>query len=163
MKKIVDDERLIYKVCCLYYQDNMNQKEIGDYLGVSRSSVLRMLQKGKELGIVKIKLNNPSTFDYGEMEKKLENMYGLKDVLIVENSVLDSKTEAASYLFGQAADYLYNFFKEGDQIGVTMGQTLNNVVVTNKDYDMLWSPTKYTTSLRTSCLSPWKAASARVR
>ena len=127
MKKIVDDERLIYKVCCLYYQDNMNQKEIGDYLGVSRSSVLRMLQKGKELGIVKIKLNNPSTFDYGEMEKKLENMYGLKDVLIVENSVLDSKTEAASYLFGQAADYLYNFFKEGDQIGVTMGQTLNNV------------------------------------
>ena len=87
MKKIVDDERLIYKVCCLYYQDNMNQKEIGDYLGVSRSSVLRMLQKGKELGIVKIKLNNPSTFDYGEMEKKLENMYGLKDVLIVENSV----------------------------------------------------------------------------
>ena len=44
MKKIVDDERLIYKVCSLYYQDNMNQKEIGDYLGVSRSSVLRMLQ-----------------------------------------------------------------------------------------------------------------------
>ena len=87
MKKIVDDERLIYKVCCLYYQDNMNQKEIGDYLGVSRSSVLRMLQKGKELGIVKIKLNNPSTFDYGEMEKKLENMYGLKDVLIVEQYV----------------------------------------------------------------------------
>ena len=38
MKKIVDDERLIYKVCCLYYQDDMNQKEIGDYLGISRSS-----------------------------------------------------------------------------------------------------------------------------
>ena len=52
MKKIVDDERLIYKVCCLYYQDDMNQKEIGDYLGISRSSVLRMLQKGKEIGIV---------------------------------------------------------------------------------------------------------------
>ena len=47
MKKIVDDERLIYKVCCLYYQDDMNQKEIGDYLGISRSSVLRMLQKGE--------------------------------------------------------------------------------------------------------------------
>ena len=45
MKKIVDDDRLIYKVCCLYYEDGMNHKEIGDYLGVSRSSVLRMLQK----------------------------------------------------------------------------------------------------------------------
>ena len=65
MKKIVDDERLIYKVCCLYYQDDMNQKEIGDYLGISRSSVLRMLQKGKEIGIVTIELNNPVSYNYG--------------------------------------------------------------------------------------------------
>ena len=63
MKKIVDDERLIYKVCCLYYQDDMNQKEIGDYLGISRSSVLRMLQKGKEIGIVTIELNNPVSYN----------------------------------------------------------------------------------------------------
>lgn len=135
MKKIVDDERLIYKVCCLYYNDNMNQMEIGDYLGVSRSSVMRMLQKGREMGIVTIEIHNPFTYDYGEMEKKIENYYGLKDVVVVEDSVLDSKTEAASYLFGQAADYLYNVFNEGDQIGVTMGQTLNNVVATNKTYD----------------------------
>lgn len=135
MKKIVDDERLIYKVCCLYYQDNMNQMEIGDYLGISRSSVMRMLQKGRELGIVTIELHNPSTYDYGKMEKKIENLYGLKDVVIVEDSVLDTKTEAASYLFGQAADYLYDYIKEGDQIGVTMGHTLNNVVATNKVYE----------------------------
>ncbi len=135
MKKIIDDERLIYKVCCLYYQDDMNQKEIGDYLGVSRSSVLRMLQKGKELGIVTIELHNPSPYDYGEMEKRLENLYGLKDVVIVESSVLDTKTEAAAYLFGQASDYLHGFFKEGDRIGVTMGHTLNNVALTNKTYE----------------------------
>ena len=90
MKKIVDDERLIYKVCSLYYQDDMNQQEVGDFLGVSRSSVLRMLQKGKELGIVTIELHNPRFYDYGNMEKKLEKAYGLKDALIVENSVLDS-------------------------------------------------------------------------
>lgn len=101
MKKIVDDERLIYKVCCLYYNDNMNQMEIGDYLGVSRSSVMRMLQKGREMGIVTIEIHNPFTYDYGEMEKKIENYYGLKDVVVVEDSVLDSKTEAASYLFGR--------------------------------------------------------------
>ena len=89
MKKIVDDERLIYKVCCLYYQDDMNQKEIGDYLGISRSSVLRMLQKGKEIGIVTIELNNPVSYNYGDMEKTLETMFGLRDVVLVEDSVLD--------------------------------------------------------------------------
>lgn len=135
MKKIVDDERLIYKVCCLYYQDNMNQKEIGDYLGISRSSVLRMLQKGKENGIVVIELHNPASYNYGELEKKIEIMYGLRDVIIVEESILDSKHETVSHLFGQAAQYLYDAFKEGDQIGVTMGSTLNSVVATSKTFD----------------------------
>ena len=77
MKKIVDDERLIYKVCCLYYQDDMNQKEVGDYLGISRSSVLRILRKGREMGIVTIELHNPRFYDYGDMEKTLERVYGL--------------------------------------------------------------------------------------
>ena len=144
MKKIVDDERLIYKVCCLYYQDDMNQKEIADYLGISRSSVLRMLQRGKELGIVTIELHNPHFYDYGDMEKKLESLYGFKDVVIVESSVLDTRTEAASYLFGKASDYLYSFFKEGDQIGVAMGRTLRNVADTTKTYekykDLLFVP-----------------------
>ena len=135
MKKIVDDERLIYKVCSLYYQDDMNQQEVGDFLGISRSSVLRMLQKGKELGIVTIELHNPRFYDYGNMEKALERAYGLKDVLIVENSVLDTRQEAASYMFGSSSDYLHSFFKEGDKIGVAMGNTLNNVVSTNKTYD----------------------------
>lgn len=135
MKKIVDDERLIYKVCSLYYQDNMNQQEVGDFLGVSRSSVLRMLQKGREMGIVTIELHNPRFYDYGDLEKKLERAYGLKDALIVETSVLDTRTEAASYMFGTASDYLHSFFKEGDRVGVAMGSTLNNVVSTNKTYD----------------------------
>ena len=135
MKKIVDDERLIYKGCGLYYQDDMNQKEIGDYLGISRSSVLRMLQKGKEIGIVTIELNNPVSYNYGDLEKKLETMFGLRDVVIVEDSVLDSKNETSAHLFGQAAQYLYDTFNEGDEIGVTMGSTLNNVVATNKTFD----------------------------
>ena len=137
MKKIVDDERLIYKVCSLYYQDNMNQQEVGDFLGVSRSSVLRMLQKGRDMGIVTIELHNPRFYDYGEMEKTLERAYGLKDVLIIENSVLDTNLEVAAYTFGATADYLHDFFKEGDHVGVAMGNTLNNVVSTNKTYEKL--------------------------
>ena len=53
MKKIVDDWRLIYKVCSLYYEDDMRQQEISDYLGISRATISRMLQKGKESGIVR--------------------------------------------------------------------------------------------------------------
>ncbi len=132
MKKIVDDARLIYKVCCLYYEDGMSQQEIGDFLGISRSSVLRMLQEGKKRGIVCITIKNPAPFNYGDLEKKLESMYGLKDVVVIENSVLDSEKESVSQMFGRAAEYLADYFKEGDCIGVTMGYTLNAVAMTNK-------------------------------
>lgn len=47
MKKIVDDWRLIYKVCSLYYEDDMRQQEISDYLGISRATISRMLPEGK--------------------------------------------------------------------------------------------------------------------
>jgi len=134
MKKIVDDDRLIYKVCSLYYKDGMNQKEIGDYLGVSRSSVLRMLQNGRDRGIVTFELHNPASFNYGDLEKKLENLYGFKDVVIVEESALDTKSQAASLIFGQAAEYLYSLLREGYRVGVTMGHTLDNVLQTNKTF-----------------------------
>ena len=81
MKKIVDDERLIYKVCCLYYQDDMNQKEIGDYLGISRSSVLRMLQKGKEIGIVTIELNNPVSYNISARNAKVTPIVPYDDLI----------------------------------------------------------------------------------
>ena len=54
MKKIVDDNRLIYKCCYLYYMDGLGQKEICDQLGISRATVSRLLKAGKENGVVRI-------------------------------------------------------------------------------------------------------------
>lgn len=127
MKKIVDDWRLIYKVCSLYYEDNMRQQEISDYLGISRATISRMLQKGKQSGIVKVEVINPVQFSYGKLEKELERKYGLKEVIVVESSALDTNTESISRLYERAALYLSQFFKDGDYIGVTMGFTLHNV------------------------------------
>ena len=125
MKKIVDDWRLIYKVCSLYYEDDMRQQEVSDYLGISRATVSRMLQKGKESGIVRVEVINPVQFSYNKLEKALERKYGLKEVSVVESSALDTKTESVSRMYERAALYLSQFFKDGDWIGVTMGHTLH--------------------------------------
>lgn len=132
MKKIVDDWRLIYKVCSLYYEDDMRQQEVSDYLGISRATVSRMLQKGKESGIVKVEVINPVQFSYNRLEKALERKYGLKEVIVVESSALDTKTESVSRMYERAALYLSQFFKDGDCIGVSMGHTLHNVAKTNR-------------------------------
>ena len=135
MKKIVDDWRLIYKVCSLYYEDDMRQQEVSDYLGISRATVSRMLQKGKESGIVRVEVINPVQFSYNKLEKALERKYGLKEVIVVESSALDTKTESVSRMYERAALYLSQFFKDGDWIGVTMGHTLHNIVKTNRAFE----------------------------
>ena len=135
MKKIVDDWRLIYKVCSLYYEDDMRQQEVSDYLGISRATVWRMLQKGKESGIVRVEVINPVQFSYNKLEKALERKYGLKEVIVVESSALDTKTESVSRMYERAALYLSQFFKDGDWIGVTMGHTLHNIVKTNRAFE----------------------------
>ena len=135
MKKIVDDWRLIYKVCSLYYEDDMRQQEVSDYLGISRATVSRMLQKGKESGIVRVEVINPVQFSYNKLEKALERKYGLKEVIVVESSALDTTTESVSRMYERAALYLSQFFKDGDWIGVTMGHTLHNIVKTNRAFE----------------------------
>ena len=136
MKKIVDDLRLIYKVCCLYYEDDMKQQEISDYLGISRATVSRMLQMWKEQGLIKIEVINPVKFSYGKLEKALEKKYGLKDVIIVEGTALDTKEEASTRLYEEAAIYLAESFREGEHIGVSMGYTLHNVAMSKVKFSI---------------------------
>ena len=70
VKKIIDDVRLIFKCCSLYYQDGLGQKEICEVLGISRPTVSRMLSIGRERGIVRIEIQNPDNIAYGQMERK---------------------------------------------------------------------------------------------
>lgn len=79
MKKLVDDKRLIFKCCSLYYLDGLGQKEVADALGISRPTVSRLLQLGKDTGIVKIEVLNPDNTNYGQMERELEKKFSLQE------------------------------------------------------------------------------------
>ena len=82
MKKIIDDIRLIYKCCSLYYEDNMSQQEISETLQISRPSVARMIKSGRRSGIVKIEIKNPDNLMFANMERELEKKFGLEEVVI---------------------------------------------------------------------------------
>lgn len=135
MKKIVDDLRLVYKCCDLYYTDQMTQQEICDSLGLSRATVSRMLRIGREQGIVRIEVINPINFDYGKLEKDLERKYGLKEVIVVDNQPLDTEEDRIQRLSEASFDYLSHLFQDGDSIGVAMGYTLYNVANVKKQYE----------------------------
>ena len=118
MRKLIDDVRLIFKCCSLYYQDGIGQKEICEILGISRPTVSRMLSAGKELGIVKIEIHNPDNLLYGQLERELEKRFNLQEVIIVP-----SQSE-----MGRAAlKFMTRIIRDGNFIGVSMGSTLQNI------------------------------------
>lgn len=142
MKKIIDDVRLIFKCCSLYYQDGLGQKEICDVLGISRPTVSRMLSIGKERGIVRIEIQNPDNIAYGQMERALEKKYDLQEVIIVPSSpVSDGRFPISSEIGSATIEYLSRILADGDLVGITMGITIQNVV--RSDY-FIRSPIKAT-------------------
>ncbi len=126
MKKVVDDERLMVKICDMYYNQDMNQKAISTQLGLSRPTVSRIISNGKERGIVKIIIKNLEGTDYVDLERTIENIYGLREVIIVDSKKdpLDQKEEVGRV----AAQYLERIIKDNNTVGISMGTTLNRVV-----------------------------------
>ena len=77
MRKKVDDPRLMIKVCDLYYNQNASRQEIGQELGLSRPTIARLLDSAREQGLVRIKIPDLDTIAYWELEKKLEEKFGI--------------------------------------------------------------------------------------
>ena len=118
MKKVVDDPRLIYKCCYLYYKENLSQAQICDQLGVSRATVSRLLKAGREKEIVRIDLYNPDSVVYGKLEQELEQRFGLKEIIIVDELEVGSDYEHMQQINQAAIDYLSRTLHEGDYVGI---------------------------------------------
>ncbi len=135
MKKVVDDPRLIYKCCYLYYRDGLSQMEICNQLGISRSTVSRLLKAGKERNVVRIELDNPDSVLYGELERSLESKLGLKEVIIVDDIDLGNKYEHSQKVYEEALSYLSRTLQNQYYVGVSMGTTLYNIAKVNMNVD----------------------------
>lgn len=127
MKKVIDDERLIYKCCKMYYETELSQQEIADALGVSRVSISRMLHAGRESGIVKIQVISPNRLTYTKLEQELEQLYGLKEAVVVENTPLTTEYDLISAISQETLHVLETYLHDNDIVGVSMGMTLHNI------------------------------------
>ena len=126
MRKVIDDPRLMVRVCDLYYNQGISQQQIAKDLNLSRPTVSRVLALAKEQGIVKISISNVNAVEHWELERRLEKEFGLREVIIVgENSSEDGMKES---LGEAAARYLEYTIKDGNIVGVSMGSTLFEVV-----------------------------------
>lgn len=84
MTKVIDNKRLMLKVCDLYYNHNETQQTIAKQLSISRPTVAKILDQARATQMVKIIIPDLLEDSHFEMERRLELIYGLKEVIIVD-------------------------------------------------------------------------------
>lgn len=103
----------------LYYHDHLSQQQIADRLGISRSTVSRMLQLAREQGIVHIEIRRP--LPSSDLAGQLESALGLRRVVVVptpphgERQVLVAPALAEVGRLG---------LRPGDALAVSWGATV---------------------------------------
>ena len=118
-KKATDMARTAW----LYYAEELTQGQIAEKLGVSRSTVIRLLQRARQSGLVSISLGVSS--EIFEVERDLEAHFGLKKVRIVPDA--EDEAMLRRWMGQVAAETLQEMARQDSVIAVSWGRTLRSM------------------------------------
>ncbi|MHB1274286.1 MAG: sugar-binding transcriptional regulator [Candidatus Humimicrobiaceae bacterium] len=121
------EEEFIAKVAHMYYKQDMDLREIGKIFNVSYATISRLLKKGRETGIIKVFIDNPSNKLY-DLELEIKNTFKIREIFAVNVQKTDSNELIKNIVAIQAAEYLENILKDGDILGISWGSTIYSVV-----------------------------------
>ncbi|MCK5157421.1 MAG: hypothetical protein KAQ69_13415 [Spirochaetales bacterium] len=115
----------------MYYIEELTQLEISRKLGQSRPQISRCLTKARELGIVKVEITSPKVVSYKDMERELENLLHLKQVIIapVDNKVPKDSFDPAGVIANCASQFLPDIIKKSTFVGVGWGKTIYKTIL----------------------------------
>ncbi len=119
-------KRLLYKIAKAYYDDGLTQQQISERLGLSRVRVSRLLRAARDERIVQITIAPPQESNT-EIERRLEEAYGLKEALVVTCSG-DDTAAIVSQLGPVAATCLTRCLQGGEVVALSWGTAVLSVV-----------------------------------
>ncbi len=124
----IDDARLAYlaQVASLYYDQEKNQQEVADEIGVSRSAISRLLTEAHKKGVVEIIVHYPWRTS-SELEQALTSAFKLKAVRVLQrgNKPYQEMLHGLGVL---AARYLNSILSDGTTIGISWGTALYQMI-----------------------------------
>jgi len=121
-----DRTELLARVASLYYEHSLTQGGIARAVGISRSTVSRLLQEAKEAGIVEITVHYPwkTTAESGT---RLRERFGLRHVGVLAGSDR-TPAEAVEGLGFLAARFLETILEDDAVLGVSWGDAVRSAV-----------------------------------
>ncbi|WP_226506205.1 sugar-binding transcriptional regulator [Pseudomonas sp. MWU16-30317] len=114
----IEELRLITKIASLYYEEGLKQSQISAQLDLSQSFISRALQRALQDGVVKITVMRPQGLHL-ELERELQQRYGVRRVIVVEATVPDDEESIKQAIGSAAAHYLETTLNADDSIGIS--------------------------------------------
>jgi DNA-binding transcriptional regulator LsrR (DeoR family) len=118
--------RQIHTVLALHFIEGVKQSDIAERLNLSTSKVNRLIKRGRELGMVKITIENPFE-SLVDVESRLVRATGLGNVVLTP-SVSGNPDTTLQVVGRAAANELLATIRDGDVIAITGGKALSAVV-----------------------------------
>lgn len=109
----------------LYFEHGLSQAEVASKMGISRPTVAKLLQRGKEAGFVTIEIHDPRETS-SQLASRLEGRFRLAHVRVV-HSVAANERELLDELGRAGADLVESLVRDGMSVGVSWGRTMNAI------------------------------------
>jgi DNA-binding transcriptional regulator LsrR (DeoR family) len=126
--KMESKELMIFEAARLCYELDISQQEVAKTLGVSPATLTRLLQKAKDLGIIKITVQPPYEYFKGldELSQEVRKTLGITEVIIVPAS---SKINVTRKELGFAAcRWISSILIKGMKIGFSGGRSVAEIM-----------------------------------
>ncbi|MBW6421812.1 sugar-binding transcriptional regulator [Rhizobium sp. XQZ8] len=118
-----DAASLRLRAAWLYYNQGLTQKDVAERLGISRSTVIRLLDEAMKRSEVQIWISE-GIDGCVELSTQLEKAYGLDEALVVPAPRDDSATALASAVGLALGQFLSEVVQDDMTIGVGWGRTM---------------------------------------
>jgi deoxyribonucleoside regulator len=123
---LLGQKNTLAKATWLYHHQKLTQQQIADELGVSRPTVVRLLRRAIEDGIVTVSLRL-DVLRQMELSTRLAKRFGLKEVFVVPISLEHTEPDVLRAVGEMAALYLENNIQPNQVITLAWGRTLLEV------------------------------------
>lgn len=112
------EEELVARVARCYYHDGLTQNDIGERLGLPRLKISRLLEKGRQSGVIRVQINSATRA--AALETELQQRFGLKLVRVMP--ALNTPPMNVRLGIG-AAQSLMGVLEPGQLLAVGFGET----------------------------------------
>ena len=120
------EEQLLIDAARMYYLEGLDQKVVGDRLGLSRSSVSRVLTAARRAGIVQVRIKGVDQVTRCPwLEDEIAKRFSLSDIYVANThnrfSEMEAVAEIGAQIFADRAPHV-------QQIGFSWGRTIGALI-----------------------------------